>query len=221
MTHDDLGRQEQALKRFKSREWADFVDNFFGDPYILWHDGVDEGAVLRLKDPEEKRAAEDMLIAALPAGMAAARGLALLRSERAIAGLEKAMTSTGLDYIRVHIADALEQITHNGRHLPAIIECLKGGANDQDRIEAAIALGKYRTPEVIAALIASVADKEYLVRYHACNALLRMHGFGDDISQHDDIFVNILKDAPSVKFMLAQEQLKALFSRKKPRKKAK
>jgi hypothetical protein len=221
MTPDDLGRQQEALKRFNTPEWADFVNNFFGDPYITWHDGCDENAVLRLKNPDEKRAAEDMLISALPGGMAAARGLALLRSERAIAELEKALQATGLDSLRVRIADALEQITRSGRHVQAIIDCLRGGRDDQDRLSAAMVLGKYRTPEVIAALLAAVADHAYLVRYHACNSLLRMHGFSKDISEVDDIFVNILKDVSRVKLTLAQEQLQALFSRKKSPKKRK
>jgi hypothetical protein len=48
-----------------------------------------------------------------------------------------------------------------------------------------------------------------------------MHGFSNDINQHDDIFVNILKGVPRAKWALAQGQLQELFSRKGSRKKTK
>jgi HEAT repeat protein len=219
MSSNDNGRQDEALKRFTSREWADFINNYFGDPYYAWHDGIDENAILRLTNPEEKRAAEDMLIAALPGGMNAARGLALMHSERAIAALEKALEVKELDDVRVRIIDAIEQITHNGRHVQDLVECLQQGVDYETRMNAARALGNYRTPAVIDALLAAVADREYLVRYHACNALLSMHGFTTDISEYDDIFANILKGVSKSKFDVAKVLLQALLSSKKLRKK--
>ena len=219
MTSNDNGRQEEALKRFTSREWADFVNNYFGDPYYAWHDGIDEGTVLRLTNPEEKREAEDMLIDALPGGMFAARGLALLHSERGLPALEKTLETTGFDALRIRIADAIEQITGNGRHVRDLIGCLQQGADYSTRLDAAMALGKYRTTEVIDALFGAIADVDYLVRYHACNSLLRMHGFTTDISEHDDIFVNILQEVPPEKLDVAKLLLQALLASKKLRKK--
>ena len=50
-----------------SRQWDYFMDNFFGDPYMMWHDGIDTTSVCRLEGAERDRA-EDMLIESMKEG---------------------------------------------------------------------------------------------------------------------------------------------------------
>jgi hypothetical protein len=37
-----------------SPEWSRFMDNFFGDPYMMWHDGIDPTAAKGLKGDERE-----------------------------------------------------------------------------------------------------------------------------------------------------------------------
>lgn len=53
-------------------------------------------------------------------------------------------------------------------------------------------LREFNTPEVLEALFQAVKDPDYLVRYHACDSLLYIHGFEPDIANYDEIFVNII-----------------------------
>ncbi len=72
-----------------SREWERFIENYYGEPYMMWHDGIDEKSVTLLKGKERERA-EDMLIASLEEGNHyAAIGLRELRSRKAEPHLEE------------------------------------------------------------------------------------------------------------------------------------
>nr|MDO8113865.1 tetratricopeptide repeat protein [Candidatus Sigynarchaeota archaeon] len=153
-----------------------------------------------------------MLIASLPGGMFAPNGLALLHSEKAVPALEKALETAGMGVIRIRVADALEQITMSGRYVPVLIECLRSCPSEFDRLEAAMALKNYNRPDVENALLDAVADIDYLVRYHASNSLLWLHGLLEDISSYEAIFDKIKTDGPPSNYTWAQELLRALFS---------
>lgn len=76
-----------------SQEWTHFMENYYGDPYMMWHDGIDEKSVTRL-DGEAREKAEEMLIESLAEGSHyAAIGLRELRSERAVPKLEERFQS--------------------------------------------------------------------------------------------------------------------------------
>ena len=47
--------------------WDAFYESYFGDPYMAWHDGLDEQALLALEGDERDRA-EKMLLDALGSG---------------------------------------------------------------------------------------------------------------------------------------------------------
>ena len=44
-----------------SREWDYFMKNFFGDPYMMWHDRIDVTSVCALVGAERDQA-EEILI---------------------------------------------------------------------------------------------------------------------------------------------------------------
>ncbi len=213
----------EALKyRFHSSAWKNFIASYFGDPYLMWHDGPDPSAIDRLT-VEEKAVAEEMLLASV-GGMWSADGLEKLGSKRGITAMEAALAKETHDPSRIRLADAIMHLTHDGTHLPILLKCLRASKTEDGRLEAAMYLGKYPNPEVVEALFAAVLDPSYLVRYHACNSLLEIHGLPVDISSQDAIFKNILKDTSPAQHQKARQLLQELCKNKqlpKKRKKSK
>ncbi|MFW9810557.1 MAG: HEAT repeat domain-containing protein [Candidatus Thorarchaeota archaeon] len=175
-----------------SREWERFIENYYGDPYMMWHDGIDEKSVTRLVG-EEREKAEDMLIQSLEEGSHyGAIGLRELRSEKAIPHLiEKRKASVGI--LAIEIAVALCLIKTTLEYVPDIILALKRSGFWSDRIRAAIVLRRFPTIEVVEALFESVAkDPDYLVRNHASETILFLHGMQPSISDHKEIFEHMI-----------------------------
>ncbi len=171
-----------------SPEWNRFLENYFGDPYMMWHDGIDEKSVTLLKG-EEREQAEDMLIELLEEGSHyGAIGLRELRSTKALPVLETLLkNSTGT--LAVEIAVALSLIKSSLDYVPIIINALKESGFWSVRIRAARALRRFPSEEVVAVLFESVAkDREYLVRNHASETILFLHGLQPNISLHKEIF---------------------------------
>ena len=175
-----------------SPEWNRFIDNFFDDPYTMWHDGIDEKSVTHLSGAERKKA-EDMLIASLEEGNHyAAIGLRELRSTRALNNLERLLPlSTGS--LRIEIAVALCLIKNSIEAVSCIIDVLKNSAFWSYRMDAARALRRFPNEEVVEALFEAVAeDPDYLVRNHASETLLFLHGMTPRIADRKDIFRHVI-----------------------------
>ncbi len=175
-----------------SDEWKYFMDNYYGNPYMMWHDGINEKSVTRLVG-EERDQAEDMLIQSLKEGdHYAAIGLRELRSEKAIPHLEEVLQrSSGV--LAVEIAVALCIIRGNHEFVPQVIAVLKRSPFWSARIRAALSLRRFPTTEVIESLYESVArDPDYLVRNHASETLLFLHSLEPAISEHKEIFNHMI-----------------------------
>ncbi|KXH76132.1 MAG: hypothetical protein AM326_07630 [Candidatus Thorarchaeota archaeon SMTZ-45] len=107
-----------------SDEWNYFVENYFGDPYMMWPDGIDEKSVIPLKD-KERETAEDMLIKSLEEGSHyGAIGLRELRSTKAVPILEEQLGMNN-GTLAVEIAVALCIIKNTLEYLPHILVALK------------------------------------------------------------------------------------------------
>ncbi|MFW9805308.1 MAG: hypothetical protein ACFFFK_01105 [Candidatus Thorarchaeota archaeon] len=175
-----------------SAEWDHFMENYYGDPYMMWHDGIDETSVLPLKG-EERDKAEDMLIQSLEEGSHyGAIGLREMRSTKAIPILEEQLEqSTGT--LAVEIAVALCMIKSTLEYVPRILAILKMSPFWSDRIRAARALRRFPTDEVVESLFESVAkDSDYLVRNHSSETILFLHDLQPSISMHKEIFKHMI-----------------------------
>jgi hypothetical protein len=204
---------DELKKKFDSSRWQHFLADFFGDNYMMWHDGYDPNSVLNLT-AEEKQVAEEMLIQSIPLnGMWSAAGLALLHSQKGVLVIKDHFPRAGADVVKIRLADAIEQITHSGEFLPVLIDILLHSGYWGDRSEVARELRKHPTKAVIESLFAAVADEDYLVRYHACDSLLAIHGFHKEIDEFHEIFVNILEEKKKKDYEIAQQQLKELFQK--------
>ena len=175
-----------------SAEWNYFLENYYGNPYMMWHDGIDETSVLPLKG-EEREKAEDMLIHSLEEGSHyGAIGLREMRSTKAVPILEEQLDQT-TGTLAVEIAVALCMIKNTLEYVPHILAALKMSPFWSDRIRAAISLRRFPTDEVVNALFESVAkDRDYLVRNHASETILFLHGLEPSISMYKDIFKHLI-----------------------------
>ncbi|TFH08826.1 MAG: HEAT repeat domain-containing protein, partial [Candidatus Thorarchaeota archaeon] len=170
-----------------SRQWDYFMATFFGDPYMMWHDGIDPTAACILEGAERDQA-EDMLINSMEEGSHyAAMGLRELRSEKAVPLMKQMIVKVSADLL-IEIAIALNVIENTTDYNPYLIQILLEYPSPYVRLNAARKLRDFPTPEAIAALYDAVSDVDYLVRNHASESLLAIHGLEPMISEHKEIF---------------------------------
>ncbi|MGY5880335.1 MAG: HEAT repeat domain-containing protein, partial [Candidatus Thorarchaeota archaeon] len=164
-----------------------FMSNFFGDPYMMWHDGIDPTAACILEGAERDQA-EAMLIKSMEEGSHyAAMGLRELRSEKAVPLMKQMLEKVSADLL-IEIAIALNVIEKTTEYNHYIVTVLLEYPSPYVRLNAARKLRDFPTPEVIAALYDAVSDVDYLVRNHASESLLAIHGFEPMVSEHSEIF---------------------------------
>ncbi len=193
--------------------------DYYGDPYMMWHDGIDEKSVTRLTGDERSRA-EEMLISSLEEGNHyAAIGLRELKSTRALPVLERLLPSSAGNF-RIQIAVALCMIKDSLEYVGHVIAVLKSSAFWSYRIDAARALRRYPSEQVVQALFEAVAnDPDYLVRNHASETILFLHGMPPRITDHKEIFQHMIvefeeNDEESVKSAFVHYQICADLLRK-------
>lgn len=198
------------------------MDNFFGDPYMMWHDGIDPTSVCGLEGAERDQA-EDMLVNSMKEGSYwAPMGLRELRSEKAVP-IMKDMLAWANGVLLIEIAIALNVIEETTDHNPYIIHVLQKHPSPYTRLKAAMKLRNFPTPEVIEALFDAINDRDYLVRNHASESLLAIHGLEPMISEYKEIFKLIIVEADrgnnectkeaAIAYKKAEEMLRALFDK--------
>jgi hypothetical protein len=171
-----------------SRQWDYFMENFFGDPYMMWHDGIDTHSVCALEGAERDQA-ESMLIESMVSGSHfAAMGLRELKSQRAVPIMKELLEKVGPD-LKIQIAVALNVIDGTQEYTPFLIDVLRRNPSPYFRLHAAIELRRFPSEDSTHALFDAVSDdSDYLVRNHAAESILHIHGFEPTISQHREIF---------------------------------
>jgi hypothetical protein len=156
-----------------------FLDAFFGYwGYAEWRSGLDVESLFLLTT-EEQRQAEELLLQHLEQGSPDHRiavGLGYLRSQRAIPTLTKRVQALRGDPRIIEPAIALWRIAHAQEALSALIEALTSLPHWCWRMDAAIALGECRCQQAAQALQQALSDEHDLVRHHATNSLLIIHG---------------------------------------------
>src|SRR5687767_3970850 len=176
-----------------SSNFARFYESYFGDPYMAWHDGLDEEALLSLSG-EEREEAERLLIEGMKTGdYRPAAGLAALRSPRTAELLR-----AGLPLVHgrpcVEVGLALWRMEEYRPAMEAIIGVLRRDHDWGNRLDAARALREVRTPESEAALWKALDDREMLVRYHSAASLLEMHGIPAGIEKSHPLTIKVMTE---------------------------
>ncbi|TFG26003.1 HEAT repeat domain-containing protein [Candidatus Thorarchaeota archaeon] len=191
-----------------SRQWDYFMDNFFGDPYMMWHDGIDPTSVCGLEGAERDQA-EAMLIESMQQGSYwAPMGLRELRSQKAVPVMKEMLLSAS-GVLLIEIAIALNVIEDTLDYNQYVLHVLRTYPSPYTRLKAAMKLRDFPTPEVIEALFDAVNDVDYLVRNHASESLLAIHGLQPTISEHKEIFKLIIVDYDKTSGRSTEEASKA------------
>jgi hypothetical protein len=204
----------------------DFRRAYFGpyDHYLGWHDGYDADlGVLDRLTPQQRLEAEAELCEALRAQRADPRvilGLGHLRSRSALPVLHDNLTRFG-----IYVLGAIASIDPTALVPDSVLAHLSNNKLSEDQVYGLVmGLGAYFTPvqldpRVLAQLLELVADRSYLVRYHALGALRRLYqlpdpkaGNGSLITQadvrSDVIFGLISTDGRAKDFRQAQDLLR-------------
>lgn len=178
-----------------SAAWDRFYESYFGDAYMAWHDGLDEGALLSLEGEERERA-EQMLTDALGSGdYRAPAGLAALRSEKSLDMLKQKLPNAyGSD--EVQTALAIWRI--DPKYLPAanaLVRLLKTAPDWGTRMEAARALREVPIPSAIDTLWQAVErDPEDLVRHHAAVTLLYIYNIYREVYESHPLTIEVMME---------------------------
>ncbi|WP_250029514.1 hypothetical protein [Paractinoplanes maris] len=198
-------------------KWQRWRQEIFGDPYQVWHEGPDFTALIEAAR-REPRTVERMLRAGLAEGdTVAAQAFTAL----AAAGLAPAdavsILRTALiraqDEFRVRVAEGLYALTRDPGWATPLAGVLAGAQSEFVRLDAAVALAGFPpTTALVRAMAAAVQDPEYLVRYHATNALLRWSGDRRRVDDVPALFEKI-SDRAQGSWRVAAEELTARLCR--------
>ena len=188
---------------------------------MMWHDGIDPSSVCGLEGAERDQA-EDMLIESMKEGNYwAPMGLRELRSEKAVPIMKEMLPSVD-GVLLIEIAIALNVIEDTVEYNEYILRVLREYPSPYTRLKAAMKLRDFPTPEVIEALFDAVNDEDYLVRNHASESLLAIHGLEPTISEHKEIFKLIIVDydkqskttkEAGAAYRKAEQMLRVLFEK--------
>jgi HEAT repeats len=188
-----------AFERFKY--------SFFEDPKSA-QDALDTASLASLQG-DERRQAEDMLIAFLPDSRAVI-GLGVLRSKKAEPKLlqlfgearrqqvEAARDAQKQDEYNplglLFLCRALWLIDPDPRWPAPAIEVLGVARDWVHRQEAAEALRVMHTPEAVAALTKALDDADALVRFSAARGLLAIYGLSYDPADIQSMVYRVMAD---------------------------
>jgi hypothetical protein len=197
------------------RTWAEYREEVFGSPYLVWHDGPyfepiaddfaeDPGYVLAMV---RKGILEDDAVAAqVPREVRASEE----QKAALVAMLEEVMPQTQ-GGTRTEVATSLHALGGAADLAREVVAVLL--AEDQHwsvRLDAAQRLALFApTAELVAAAARGVQAGDYLVRYHSANTLLRWAGRPELVSDDAELFGLLVDDAGASEWAEAADRLAA------------
>ncbi len=176
-----------------SYDFERFLESFFGDSYMAWHDGLALNS-LRSLEREERIKAEEMLLANIDSGDDRIFvGLGELHSKRAVDGLKKVLHKTQGETL-VKVAIALWQIEEFPEAVKYIIKVLKNDPSWSDRMRAAIDLRHIHSLDSVNALLDALNDINELVICHSISSLLYIYDIYKNPYESHPLAIDIMSD---------------------------
>lgn len=160
----------------------------FGSDYMIWHDGLNTGAVTELVGDARARAVQMLRLGVDIGDSHAAEALAAMGESSSVEALRALLArSRGED--RVRVALAIHRLGSEPSLAAHLVDVLRGPLHWGERMAAAIGLRHFdgRNDE-LALLDAVEHDAEYLVRYHAAESLLARFRVPARLPGHPAIF---------------------------------
>jgi len=201
-------------------EWKERV---FGSDYMIWHDGLQTGAVTGLVGPAREEALAMLRIGVAKGDSHAALALAEMGDVLSLDAMRAQIaTSHGSEKVRAVLS--VHRLAPDESLATHLIDVMRSGAPWSVRIDAAIGLRHFGSAVTERALLDAVAtDTEYLVRYHAGESLLARSRVGNkEISKHPEIFARIIgpREGPPAgedftRYEEARRMLEALVSNRR------
>lgn len=176
--------------------WARWKEQTFGSAHEIGRGGLNTGAVTRRRGARRAEALAMLRLGLTLGDSDAAAALAAMGDATAAESIRRRLGEVaGAE--RVKLALALHELRPDPSLAAELVAVLQSRLSWSERIDAAIGLRSFRGADDEAALLAAVADPDYLVRYHACESLLaRWRVRPAEIARHADIFPLIGGDGP-------------------------
>jgi hypothetical protein len=200
--------------------WADWRQEVFGEPYLVWHDGpsFDE---LQARFAHDPAVVTTMLAAGLDDNDSLAatsmRELEVDDGQRAtFVKLLTAALLTSAGSLQVEIGASLAALTGDESHAAEVVAVLDSPTEHWGvRLDAARRLAAVSpTPELVDALVRGVCDPDYLVRYHSATTLRTWAGrTKPDPSEHAALFALLCAEDSPDEWAKAAELLRGEVER--------
>ena len=177
------------------------------NPYMEWHDGPSLGevdAAMSRLSLEEKAEASRIVAARMKASYDPYLGRAaeLLGTEECRSALDATLAAARHPATASNVARNLLTLGKSAGAVNALRAIVSNpGLHWSDRIDALVNLkialdaagdtrpvSEFITPELEEAIFEAVCDDDYLVRYHAAEALLKAAGIRKELSEHKELF---------------------------------
>jgi len=169
--------------------WREWKEATFGSDFMIWHDGLGTDGVTRLRGDARDEAIGMLLLGLRLGDSVAAQALEAMGVRDAVAEMRVQLDrATGVPLVR--IAHSIHRLTPDLSLVPRIVEVLESAGSWSNRMDAAMVLRDFDSPESVAALLRAVReDHDYLVRYHASSSLLALAVIEPaDVAEHPEIF---------------------------------
>lgn len=168
--------------------WHAWKQSTFGSDYEIWHDGLYTGAVTGLTGDARAHAIAMLRLGLSLGDVHAGEALAAM-GDAADLDTMRTQLQRASGSERVKLALAIHRLQPDPALAHELVDTLQSRLSWSERIDAAIGLRHFAGADDEAALLAAVGDRDYLVRYHACDSLLVRWGAKQrDIARHPDIF---------------------------------
>jgi hypothetical protein len=168
--------------------WHAWKQATFGSDYEIWHDGLYTDAVARLTGDARAQAIAMLRLGLSLGDVHAGEALAAMGDAGDLDTMRQQLQRAS-GSARVKLALSIHRLQPDPALAHELVDTLQSRLSWSERIDAAIGLRHFDGPADEAALLAAVADRDYLVRYHACESLLTRWGAAQrDIARHPDLF---------------------------------
>lgn len=177
-------------------KWTDydhFIEDIFGTPYMIWHDGLNIDAINTIPNESKEEALLWLKTGVENNDPVAAEAATKLHNPELVKLMQEKYLLAQGDFL-VNLAVSLKTIQQDDSYAKRLLEV--GNFNNfwGIALNFAIALRHFNYPGIDDFLLKVIEfHPDYLVTYHACESLLHLHHIQpSSIGDHQEIFPKIL-----------------------------